>query len=97
MVGFTGCSSLTEVDDTEQSLTFAQYQREVVAHVQEHRKFQKMGEYELLWNSPQQWWPENLAEDKVPKKGILLVHGLGDSPYSFNDIAQEFASNGYLV
>ncbi len=30
-------------------------------------------------------------------QGVLLVHGLGDSPYSFSDIAQHLADNGYLV
>lgn len=31
------------------------------------------------------------------KKGIILVHGLGDSPWSFRDLAQEFSKSGYLV
>lgn len=31
------------------------------------------------------------------QKGILLVHGLGDSPWSFRDLAQEFSQKGYLV
>ena len=30
-------------------------------------------------------------------KGILLVHGLGDSPYSFVDIAPALAKQGFLV
>ncbi|WP_261817309.1 alpha/beta fold hydrolase [Vibrio gallicus] len=30
-------------------------------------------------------------------KGILLVHGLGDSPYSYSDIAPTLAQQGYLV
>ena len=32
-----------------------------------------------------------------PKKGILLVHGLGDSPWSFVDIGQALAKRGLLV
>lgn len=35
--------------------------------------------------------------DEGKSKGIILVHGLGDSPWSFRDLAQKFASNGYLV
>ena len=31
------------------------------------------------------------------KKGILLVHGLGDSPYSFSDIAPILAADGFDV
>lgn len=30
-------------------------------------------------------------------KGILLVHGLGDSPWSFSDLAQSFADKGFHV
>ncbi|MEZ9465093.1 alpha/beta hydrolase, partial [Vibrio splendidus] len=30
-------------------------------------------------------------------KAVLLVHGLGDSPYSFKDIATHLAEQGYLV
>lgn len=37
----------------------------------------------------------------IPKnpngQGILLVHGLGDSPYSYSDIAPVLANQGYLV
>ena len=36
--------------------------------------------------------PENPNGDVV-----LLVHGLGDSPYSFTDVAQHLVSQGYLV
>ncbi len=38
---------------------------------------------------------ERTGEEK--SKGIILVHGLGDSPWSFRDLAQEFANKGYLV
>ena len=31
------------------------------------------------------------------KKAILLVHGLGDSPYSFSDLATTFAKQGFYV
>ncbi len=30
-------------------------------------------------------------------KGILFVHGLGDTPWSFTDLAKEFSQRGYLV
>lgn len=43
----------------------------------------------------------NLRRSTAPSiptgAGILLVHGLGDSPWSFSDIAQSLAANGILV
>ncbi|WP_428943876.1 alpha/beta hydrolase [Pantoea sp. FN060301] len=47
---------------------------------------------ELRWNTPQEWRP-----DGPTKKGILLIHGLGDAPGSFTDIAPELARQGFLV
>ena len=49
---------------------------------------------EMLWNGPQQWLPDNGVK---PSKGILLVHGLGDSPWTFHDIAPRLAEQGFLV
>ncbi|WP_234493869.1 alpha/beta hydrolase [Vibrio maritimus] len=41
--------------------------------------------------------PYRLKPESPNGKGILLVHGLGDSPYSFIDIAPVLAEEGYLV
>ena len=49
-------------------------------------------EVELLMNSPSQ-----LAPSERTNKAVLLVHGLGDSPYYFSDIATSLANDGYLV
>jgi len=49
-------------------------------------------EKELQANLPFELIPQNPNGDAV-----LLVHGLGDSPYSFIDIAEHLASQGYLV
>ncbi|WP_300176697.1 hypothetical protein [uncultured Aliivibrio sp.] len=35
--------------------------------------------------------------DRNSKKAILLVHGLGDSPYSFSDLATTFSEQGFYV
>lgn len=43
-------------------------------------------------NAPREWRPEGTA-----RGGVLLVHGLGDSPWSFNDLAPELARQGFLV
>ncbi|WP_372880461.1 alpha/beta hydrolase [Psychromonas sp.] len=47
---------------------------------------------EIALNLPGEYQPE------VPNgESVLLVHGLGDSPYSFVDIARHLAGKGYLV
>lgn len=43
-------------------------------------------------NSPFEWRPENKTN-----KGILLIHGLFDSPYSLRDIGEFFLAKGFLV
>ncbi|MEC6909862.1 alpha/beta hydrolase [Photobacterium piscicola] len=35
--------------------------------------------------------------NKHSNKAILLVHGLGDSPHSFSDLASTFAAQGFYV
>jgi len=51
---------------------------------------------ELKFNAPFELLPKlNINDEKT--KGILLVHGLGDSPYYFSDIAQELRKQGFLV
>ncbi|CAG9165664.1 carboxylesterase [Cupriavidus respiraculi] len=47
---------------------------------------------ETEWNLPREWRPAG-----TPRKGMLLVHGLGDSPWSFVDVAPRLAERGYLV
>lgn len=41
--------------------------------------------------------PFALSPQHATSKGILLVHGLGDSPYSFVDIAPELVKQGFMV
>lgn len=41
--------------------------------------------------------PYRLKPSHPNGQGVLLVHGLGDSPYSFIDIAPVLAEQGYLV
>ena len=52
---------------------------------------------EVEWNAPGEWTPAEAAEPGQPRKGILLIHGLGDSPWTFVDIAAELSKRGYLV
>ncbi|WP_425259158.1 alpha/beta hydrolase [Rubrivivax sp. RP6-9] len=43
-------------------------------------------------NVPREWRPAAQA-----RGGVLLVHGLGDSPWAFHDLAPELARQGFLV
>lgn len=73
--------------------SFAQYRQQTIEWLQQHRTFQTDDHAtELEWNAPHEWRPAG-----KPKSGILLVHGLGDSPWSFNDIGTTLAAQGFLV
>ena len=41
--------------------------------------------------------PFELTPKQPTGKGILLIHGLSDSPYSFTDVADHLAKEGFLV
>lgn len=84
------CAS-TEVPLGQSS--FAEYRQQTLAWLQQNRTFQTDDHAaELEWNAPREWRPVGVA-----KRGILLVHGLGDSPWSFNDVGQALADQGFLV
>lgn len=68
--------------------------RERTSHwLQQQRLFLKQDRtQEMSFNLPSEIRPA------TPNgKGILLVHGLGDSPWSFTDVAQTLAAQGFLV
>ena len=92
------CSSLESISEPIPSKPFRDYQRESIAHILASRHFQHEDkESELQWNAPQQWQPGISNKEEKPNKGILLVHGLGDSPWSFHDIGPALAQHGFLV
>lgn len=75
--------------------SFAEYQQAIKVWLQKNRVFVSSNEQaELIYNTPFEIAPQNT---EVLTKGIIFVHGLGDSPWSFVDVAQEFADEGYLV
>lgn len=85
------CTSMAEGENPENS--FEIYRQQTVAMMREKRAFQTPDtETELGWNAPRQWDPSGAV-----KGGVLLVHGLGDSPWSFNDVGQRLADQGFLV
>lgn len=73
--------------------SFAQYVDDTKQWLAQNRLFitdNKTAELELV--APKEYQPE-----KPNGQGVLLVHGLGDSPYSFTDIATHLSEQGYLV
>lgn len=94
----SACTPMNSHVADNKPVPFADYQRATYAQLLAGRKFQTdEPQSELTWNSPQEWRPDGFDTDKKPAKGILLVHGLGDSPWSFNDVAQQLAMQGFLV
>ncbi|MFM2587215.1 alpha/beta hydrolase [Vibrio sp. TBV020] len=73
--------------------SFAQYTNETKDWLTQNRLFitnDKETELELV--APKEYRPT-----RPNGQGVLLVHGLGDSPYSFTDIATHLSEQGYLV
>ncbi|MEX3071501.1 alpha/beta hydrolase [Vibrio alginolyticus] len=98
LVGLLGCSGLDTTDEDIAPLAFNAYQQQTVSDLKKHRVFQQLAKKdEVFFNAPNEWRPSSLPKDRTPDKGILLVHGLGDSPWSFSDIAQVLAEEGFLV
>jgi len=85
------CTSMAESDEPKQR--FENYRQQTLELIRNQRNFQTADhQAELDWNAPRQWTPS-----EAPKGGVLLVHGLGDSAWSFHDVAQMLAAQGYLV
>lgn len=73
--------------------SFAAYRQDSLNWLQRYRQFQTdTPQDELLWNAPTEWQPAQPAH-----RGILLVHGLGDSPWSFQDLGPLLQKQGFLV
>ncbi|MBP1139947.1 Esterase/lipase [Pseudomonas syringae] len=85
------CTSMAESEEPKQR--FEDYRQQTLELIRNQRNFQTADhQAELDWNAPRQWTPSG-----TPKGGVLLVHGLGDSAWSFHDVAQTLAAQGYLV
>ena len=73
--------------------TFAQYASQTRNFVSFRRKI--LGDRpleEIAWNSPAEWRPKGKS-----RKGVLLIHGLGDSPFSFVDLGPALAEMGIVA
>lgn len=94
-----GCAGTVDgIATSSTAATFADYRRDTIDHLTQRRTvYFSDRKAEVAWNGPREWRPTASAGGKRPPRGILLVHGLGDSPWSFNDIAGELAAHGFLV
>ncbi len=89
-----GCATQTVEEMPLGQTTFAQYAAETKDWIAQKRHFVTDNQQqELDFHAPFEVFPEG----KQPTKGILLIHGLGDSPWTFRDIAKQLASHGFLV
>ena len=100
----TGCSMKTgthplltpsSVEAVQQYDSFAEYQTKTAQQIAQHRRFLSTEvQQEIKMNTPFERKP---TPPQIAKKGVVLVHGLGDSPWSFIDIADSLANKGWLV
>lgn len=86
---FQASSNLPNYDQA----TFSAYVAETKQWLEQNRLFMTQDKASELANVlPKEYRP------KTPNgQGVLLVHGLGDTPYSFVNVAQHLADKGYLV
>ncbi|CAM3802603.1 alpha/beta hydrolase [Parendozoicomonas haliclonae] len=98
-----GCSQVPDAAHYQPSSSTPAYtQSSFEAYVQETRQWLMANRAfissdkarEVNANAPFELKPEKGTQ---PSKGILLVHGLGDSPYSFVDLAPALAAQGFTV
>ncbi|MEE4635988.1 alpha/beta fold hydrolase [Pseudomonas alliivorans] len=91
LLTLSACTSMAESEAPTQR--FEDYRQQTRELIRSQRTFQTSDhEAELDWNAPQQWTPSGAI-----KGGVLMVHGLGDSPWSFHDVGQRLANEGFIV
>lgn len=99
---FSGCASYQEPAQPLHKSTeyynyiqpdFAQYVQMSRARLAKNRQF-ITDDYskEIDMNAPIQ-----LSPSETTNKAVLLVHGLGDSPFTFHDIANDMVKQGFHV
>lgn len=73
--------------------SFAEYQKQTQEFVLKNRHFVLSNAHEeLINNTPFEFIPEH-----PNGKAILLIHGLGDSPWTFRELGEMLSKHGYLV
>ncbi len=101
LITLLGCSADIQAPEYESAdslphytqSSFAEYLASTREWLEQNRLFitaDKQSELSLVI-------PKEYSPDEPNGQGVLLVHGLGDSPYSFADVATHLAEQGYLV
>ncbi|CCN71506.1 putative Esterase/lipase [Vibrio nigripulchritudo SFn118] len=100
VLAIAACSSNSQISLNQSSQyynyiqpTFTDYLQTTEEFLVKNREFISSDrEKELAMNMPFELRPEQETE-----RAILLVHGLGDSPYSFSDIGKTLQEQGFYV
>lgn len=88
-----GCAGVGDARASVRYDSFEAYQRDTLARLTASRASRgSAAAAEARLNLPSEWRPAGPV-----RGGILLVHGLGDSPWSFHDLGPELARQGFLV
>lgn len=78
---------------------YLQHSRNVIAQARVDADLDARGKA-VIGNAPFELFPANSApqgKDQRFRRGILLIHGLSDSPYFMRDLAAFFQENGFRV
>ncbi len=95
--------SQSNIDFTKPYNSFDEYSKIMREEIRNNRMFfTDNKEKEIEANAPQEYKPEKNDdtfnhETGKYTKAVLLVHGLGDSQFSFVDISQSLVEQGFLV
>lgn len=93
LLAAAACTGTGHDAPAARQVSFDAYRQDTVRLLQQRRIYQSPDPaLEIDWNAPREWRPR-----AQPRGGILLVHGLGDSPWSFRDIGEQLAAAGFLV
>jgi alpha-beta hydrolase superfamily lysophospholipase len=88
-----GCATSVAPAKPPAHASFDEYRQEALQTLRAGRAYRgDRAEEEARLNAPQEWRPEGTI-----RGGVLLVHGLGDSPWSFHDVGEALARQGFLA
>lgn len=99
-MGLRHQSSGQHVHAPDASLSFAEYVAQTRAMLDQARAGVNDVEQVVAGNAPFESYPSGVFErgqDKLYKRGVLLTHGLSDSPYLMRHLASIFQRNGFRV
>lgn len=93
VLGVVSCASHLPPPPVTPTASFQDYQQQALKTLTEGRAYRgARAAEEAALNAPREWRPTGAV-----RGGVLLVHGLGDSPWSFRDIGQALADQGFVA